>query len=158
MLKSRDHKIARLAAVSLSTILEFKSFLSDERVFVKEDWIGEKFWMLAKNKKDIWRAKYIKGMANCHLRWAQRYRQWRSSIIEAKTAELQSSWASVIESSGYKQDRGKEAFLATLLYILDPKNKFTRLIKRRSLFRLYEMTSELEVVNFEDKNLNLPFR
>ncbi|KAF5419643.1 MAG: hypothetical protein C5S49_00355 [Candidatus Methanogaster sp.] len=118
MLKSDNLEVVRLAAVSLSAISRDR-FSQREQKTIGETRIAEKFWELARDEKDIWRPRYIRGMAHCRLKWEEKCEGWIEVIKEANTEELQSAWCQVIEEAGYCAAKDRDALFNSLLHILE---------------------------------------
>lgn len=155
MLQSDKLEVARLSAVSLSVILKAR-FSLHERKKIKEVWIGDKYWKLAQDKKDVWRQRYIEGMAQCQLKWAEKGQEWLEAIKETNTEEVQRAWCRVIEKAGYNEAEDLDALFNLLLHILESRDTFARPIRFAALRRLYEIVSEIEPAEFDEKSLNLP--
>lgn len=150
MLRSKNVNITRLAAESLPMLL----FFFHDRKTIDEIWIVDKFYKLAKNKKDIWRLRYINGMASCRLNWEKHCKEWPKAIKEANTEELLNAWCGVIAGAGYYDHKDRTVLFNLLLYILD--SSFEKPIKSVALQRLYEMVQEIEPLEFDEEELNLP--
>jgi hypothetical protein len=153
MLQSENLEIARLAAVS-STMMLRSPHPKSRRI--EETWIGNKFWELARDEEDIWRPRYIQGMAYCRLKWAEKCEEWLEAIKAAKTEELQNVWSGVIERASYCEDKDRNALFNLLLRILESGNSFAKPIRLAALQQLYEIVSEMEPVGFDEESLNLP--
>ena len=157
MLKSGNAKVTRLAAVSLAAIHQERQFAS---LFgpkkISESWIADKLWELADNKKDIWRPKYIEGLACCTFNWEQRREEMLRAIKETRTDELRDAWRSMIESAGYTEDKDGRALFRLLLHILESKNIFADSIRYSAGNRLHRIVSEIEPAEFDQEELNLP--
>lgn len=157
MLQSENLNIARLAAVSLSSILKWRTFLHEpKRIKIKEIWVSDKLWELAKDKEDIWRPRYIEGIAYCQLKWAEKCEEWLQAIKETNTKEPQSAWCQVIEEAGYYKATDRNALFNLLLRILESGDTFAKPIRFAALRRLDKMVSEVEPVGFDEEQLNLP--
>jgi hypothetical protein len=154
MLKSDKLEVARLSAVSLSVILQ--GIFPHERKRIKEAWVGDKYWKLAQDKRDIWRLRYINGMGQCRLKWAEKSEEWLKAIKETNTEELQCAWCRVIEEAGYCEAEDLDALFDLLLRILESRDTFAKPIRLAALRRLREIISEVEQVEFDEELLNLP--
>jgi hypothetical protein len=155
MLQSDNLEVVRLAAVSLSAISQ-GGFSRRGRRTIKETWIAEKFWELARDEEDIWRPRYIRGMAHCRLKWEEKCEEWIEVIEEANTEELQSAWRQVIKEAGYCEAKDQDALCNLLLHILESGDTFAKPIRFAALRRLDEMVTEVEPVGFDEEALNLP--
>ena len=155
MLQSGNLEVARLAAVSLSAISQGIFFRREQKT-IKETWIAEKFWKLARDEEDIWRPRYIRGMAHCRLKWEEKYEEWIEVIEGVNTEELQSAWRQVIKEAGYCEDKDRDALCNLLLHILESGDTFAKPIRFAALRRLDEMVTEVEPVGFDEEALNLP--
>jgi|GEM_PF-5182100 len=155
MLQSDRLEVSRLAAVSLSAIYR-RTLFPHEPKRIEDIWVGEKYWKLAQDKKDIWHLKYIEGMACCQLKWAEHGQKWLKTIKEANTAEARRAWCKVIEESGYCEAEDRDAFFHLLLHILELGDAFAKSIRFAALRRLDEIVSEMEPVGFDERPLNLP--
>ncbi|HDL60333.1 MAG TPA: hypothetical protein ENH14_02635 [candidate division WOR-3 bacterium] len=149
LLQSENLEVSRLSAVSLSVIPQ-------ARKKIKEVWIGDKYWNLAQDKKDAWRPRYINGMAQCQLKWAENGQEWLEAIKETNTEEVQRAWCRVIEEAGYNEAEDLDALFNLLLHILESRDTFARPVRFAALRRLYEIVSEIEPVEFDEESLNLP--
>ena len=149
LLQSENLEVSRLSAVSLSVIPQ-------ARKKIKEVWIGDKYWNLAQDKKDAWRPRYINGMAQCQLKWAENGQEWLEAIKETNTEEVQRAWCRVIEEAGYNEAEDLDALFNLLLHILESRDTFARPVRFAALRRLYEIVSEIEPAEFDEKSLNLP--
>jgi len=158
MLKSDNQKAARLAAILLSEILENSFFLRvrGRREKIKEVWVGDKYWEFAKDKKDIWRPRYIEGMVLCQLKWAEKGQEWLKAIKKSNTEELQRAWCRVVEEADYHGIKDRDALFNLLLQILASGDTFTRAIRFAALRRLTRIVSEVETMEFDEEPLNLP--
>jgi len=154
MLQGENLEVARLAAISLLTISQ--RFFIGERRIIKEAWIGDKYWGLAKNKEDTWHPRYIEGMAGCELKWAEKGEEWLEAIKEANTEELEHAWCRVIEEAGYCEDKDRSAFFDLILHILESRDTFEKHVRIAALRRLHEIASEVEPIGFDEEQLNLP--
>ena len=157
MLKSGNQGAARLAAITLSQILQSR-FFSHRRKTIKKalSWVGDKYWEFAKDKEDTWRPRYIEGMAQCQLKWAEKSQEWLKAIKETNTEELQSAWCRVVVEGHYHNVEDRNALFDLLLHILDSGDTFAKVIRSASLRRLYGIVSEVETVEFDERLLNLP--
>ena len=155
MLQSGNQGVVRLAAVSLSAISRGE-FSRRGRRTIKETWIAEKFWELARYKEDIWHTRYIRGMAHYRLKWEEKCEEWIEVIEEANTEELQSAWCQVIKEAGYCEAKDRDALFNLLLHILESGDTFAKPIRFAALRRLDAMVTEVEPVGFKEKLLNLP--
>ena len=158
MLQSKNLKVVRLAAVSLLHVVSSVFIPFPPIEGIKETWIGDKFWELAKDKEDVWRPRYIQGMSYCRLKWAEKCEEWLGAIKEAKTEELQNAWSEVIERASYCEEKDRNALFNLLPRILESGNSFAKPILSAALRRLYEITPEMEPVGFDEKSLNLPLQ
>jgi len=156
VLRSDNPDVSRLAAVSLSVISQVRRFFPHERKEIKEAWIGCKYWEFAKDEEDIWRPRYMEGMALCRLKWAEKGQEWLEAIKEANTEELQNAWCQVILKAGYCDTKDRDALFNLLLCILESGDTFAKPIRLEALRRLDEMVSEVEPVGFDEEPLNLP--
>jgi hypothetical protein len=155
MLQSDNQEVAHLAAI---TSLEFsrRVFVRHEQKRIKEAWIGDKYWAFAQDKGDVWRPRYIEGMAWCRLKWAKNGQEWLKAIKEANTEELQSAWRRVLEKADYCNAKDRDALFDSLLHILEYGDAFAKPIRMAALRRLDEMVSMVEPVELDEKSLNLP--
>ena len=131
-------------------------FFRREKKIIKETWIAEKFWELASDEEDIWRPRYIRGMAHCRLKWEEKYEEWIEVIEEVNTEELQSAWRQVIKEAGYCEAKDRDALCNLLLHILESGDTFAKPIRFAALRRLDEMITEVEPAGFDEEALNLP--
>ena len=155
MLQSDNQEVAHLAAITLLKISRRVS-LRHEQKRIKEAWIGDKYWAFAQDKGDVWRPRYIEGMAQCRLKWAENDREWLKAIKEANTEKLQSAWRQVLEKADYCDAKDQDALFDSLLLILESGDTFAKAIRLAALRRLDEMVSLVEPVGLDEKSLNLP--
>jgi hypothetical protein len=155
MLQSDNQEVAHLAAI---TMLEISRGLSirDEQERIKEAGVGDKYWAFAQDKGDVWRPRYIEGMAQCRLKWAENGQEWLKAIKEANTEELQSAWCRVLEKADYCDTKDRDALFDSLIHILESGDTFAKPIRLAALRRLDEMVSLVEPVELDEKSLNLP--
>ena len=162
MLKSDNQEAARLAAITLVEISQNRFFQHRRKTIKKawtwigDKWVGDKYWEFTKDKENTWRPKYIQGMAQCQLKWAEKSQEWLKAIKEANTEKLQSAWCRVVEDAHYQNIEDRNALFDLLLHILDSGDTFARVIRVASLRRLHEIVSEVETVEFDEELLNLP--
>lgn len=157
MLKSGNQEAARLTAITLSEISQDRFFQHRRKTIKKaKAWVGDKYWEFTKDKEDTWRPKYIEGMAQCQLKWAEKSQEWLKAIKEDNTEELQSAWCRVVEKAHYHNIEDRNALFDLLLHILDSGDTFAKVIRVASLRRLHEIVSEVETVEFDEEMLNLP--
>lgn len=154
MLKSDDLGVVRLAAASLSTVLESRFSFEKERL--KEVWVGEKLWELARNKEDAWQSIYLKGMAQCRLKWAKRDEEWLEAIKRTYTEELQCAWGKVIKEAGYGSTKDRDALFNLLLRILGSRDSFPKSVHTAAFKRVHEIVYEVKALEFDEALLNLP--
>nr|QNO56063.1 hypothetical protein GIJIEOGM_00004 [Methanosarcinales archaeon ANME-1 ERB7] len=155
MLQSDNQEVAHLAAITLLEISRGVS-LRDEQERIKEAWVGDKYWEFAQDKRDIWRPRYIEGMAQCRLKWAENGQEWLKAIKEANIEELQNAWCLVLEKADYCDAKDRDALFDSLLHILESGDTFAKPIRLAALRRLDEMVSLVEPVELDEKSLNLP--
>jgi hypothetical protein len=155
MLQSDKQEVAHLAAITLLGISRRVS-IRHEQKRIKEAWIGDKYWAFAQDKGDVWRPRYIKGMAQCRLKWAENDQEWLKAIKEANTAKLQSAWCRVLEKADYCNAKDQDALFDSLIHILESGDAFAKPIRLAALRRLDEMVSVVEPVELDEKSLNLP--
>jgi hypothetical protein len=155
MLKSNNLEAARLAAVSLSGISQ-GIYFPHERKSNEEAWIGNKFWEFVQDKEDVWRPSYIKGMANCRLKWAELSKELIEGIKEASTNGFQNIWCRVIGEADYCDVKDRDALFELLLHILESEDTFAETIRFAALQRINDMVSDVEPIGFDEEPLNLP--
>ena len=158
MLQSNKIEVVRLAAVSLSEFLKLRSYRhADYRGrIIEEQFIPEKLWQLARSKKDIWRSKYIEGMAHCKLKWSLNYKKWNASIKEVTTEDITNAWCLVIKKSDYHQTKDQEAFFNLICNILESGDMYPNPIRIVALKRLHDLIAGIETGRFNEEPLNLP--
>jgi len=155
MLRNDNLEVVRLAAVSLSAISQERTFFY-EREEIKEAWVGDKYWELANDKLDIWRPRYIEGMAQCRLKWAEKGEEWLTMIQQSDNEELVNAWRLVISEAGFCEANDQQAFFDVLLSILESRDTFSDSIRRAAFRRLSEIVYAMEPVGFDEILLNLP--
>jgi len=155
MLNSDYPNIVRMAALTLSSMLNWQVKYLDPRNRL-EQWIGDKFWKLAKNRGDIWHARYIEGMAICKLEWAKNHREWLDAMLKADSTDLQKAWSQVIRKAGYCDDQDRGALVNLLLLILESRGPLARSIRTAASGRLLQLVHEIEPAAFEERSLDLP--
>jgi hypothetical protein len=155
MLKSESEGVVRMAALTLSSMLNWQVKYIDPKNRV-EGWIGDKFWELAKNRGDIWHTKYIEGMARCKLKWAENHREWFEDLTKADSIDLQKAWSQVIRRAGYCDDQDRDTLANLLVSILESRGTFPRSIRIAASSRLLELVQEMEPAAFEEESLGLP--
>ena len=155
MFKSKNLNAVRLAAVSLSGISRYK-FSPYEQKQIKAEWVGRKYWELAKEKEDIWCPRYIEGMAGCQLKWSEKCEEWFEAIRDADTEEFRRAWAEVIREAGYYKVKDRDSLYEFLLRILGAGDAFPDVIRFAALQRLGEIVTEIDRSEIDEESLNLP--
>jgi hypothetical protein len=123
MLQSDNQEVAHLAAITLLKISRRVS-LRHEQKRIKEAWVGDKYWVFAQDKGDVWHPRYIEGMAHCQLKWAKNGREWLKAIKKANTEKLQSAWRRVLEKADYCDAKDRDALFDSLHHILESGDTF----------------------------------
>jgi hypothetical protein len=156
MLQSDNQEVAHLAAITLLGISRILYLRDGQKGIIKEAWVGDKYWAFAQDKGDVWRPRYIEGMAQCRLKWAENGQKWLKAIKEANTEKLQTAWRRVLEEADYCNAKDRDALFDSLLHILESGDAFAKPIRLAALRRLDEMVSLVEPVGLDEELLNLP--
>lgn len=154
-LKNLNDNLERMYAASVTRLNNRYVYFEEKETQHTEIWVGDIYWKLAKNKEDIWRAKFLEGMASCNLNWSSYHLEFLEDIKNANEYEL-GIWNRIIREAGCARINDKKCLNKLILTILESSNEYPESLRYSSLYRLARLIVEIEPVGFDETPLNLP--